>query len=239
MSANLLTMIVPVKDGASALHLRHPRVEQIEIHGELESIAHAFLGAITKADTPWVILGNDDITISPQNPAHASGFTNYPDNDWVSILEDEIAHLNDPYWLLHPDDGCFGQALSIFPILNRQVVLDHANLLIPPFKRYCLDPHLHMIFKLIGRVKYVERVLFDHQNFYTDDTLPDWAQGVCYGKHGRRYCVKPGPACDADHELAGKQPIRMIAQTLLRKIQQHTEQACGRIDVRPRQPVQV
>ena len=230
----LLTLIVPVKDGASALHLRHPRVDLIEIHGPLESISRAFFETIRdKVETPWAILGNDDITISPQNPPHAEGFSHYPDNDWVSILEDEIRHLNDPYWMLHPDDGCFGSSVSIFPILNVAVVKANPELF-PAFKRYCLDPHLHAIFKLIGRVKYVPTVLFDHQNFYTDQNIPEWALGVCYGKNGRRYCVKPGPACDHDHVLAQQQPTRAIAQKLIRQIQQHAEQAAGPIDVRPR-----
>src|SRR5262245_51012354 len=101
MSGELLTMIVPVKADEPALHLRHPKVEQIEIHGPLESIAAGFLEATRKAETDWVIFANDDIAISPQRLTPP--FSGEPARDWVEILEDEIAHLPDPYWLLHPD----------------------------------------------------------------------------------------------------------------------------------------
>src|SRR5690349_24410119 len=98
-------MIVPVREGASALHLKHPRVELIEIHGPLESISRAFYETIvTKVETPWAILANDDITISPPRGAFSNGYDSIGTRplDWVEILEDEIRHLNDPYWLLYP-----------------------------------------------------------------------------------------------------------------------------------------
>ena len=219
MSSNLLTMIVPLKDGASADHLKHPRVDLIEIRGPLPSIAQGFLDGICKATTEWVILANDDITITPQNVWDGT----QPPFDWVDILEEEIQVLPDPFWLLHPDDGCFGPRLSIFPILHRLTVLEHLDL-IPPFRRYCLDPHLHAIFKAIGRVKYLPQILFDHQNFYTRENLPAWASQtrLNYGKHGRIYLCKPGPDVDFDSQLAQSlQPkMQAVAEALHARIQE-------------------
>lgn len=181
-------MVVPLRDGASADHLRHPRVDLIEIRGTLPSIAQGFLDGICRATTEWVILANDDIRIS------YAGDSAYGDDDWAEIIEREIAKLSDPYWLLYPDDGTFGEYLSIFPILNRMVVLEHLDL-IPPFRRYCLDPHLFNIFRAIKRTKFIPDVRFDHQNYFTTDTLPEWTRGLKlnHGKDGRIYVCQPGP----------------------------------------------
>jgi len=192
MSSNLLTMIVPLSDGASADHLRHPRVDLIEIRGPLPSIAQGFLDGICRATTEWVILANDDIRVSP--------IATY---DWAERIQDAITELTDPYWLLYPDDGNFGESLSIFPILNRMVVLEHLDL-IPPFRRYCLDPHLFQIFKALGRTMFLPDILFDHQNYFTRENIPEWARvsKLNEGKNGRIYICKPGPDVNFDNLYA-------------------------------------
>lgn len=209
--SNLLTMIVPLRDGASADHLRHPRVDLIEIRGKLPSIAQGFLDGICRATTEWVILANDDIIITP--------------DDWGTRVESAIGELTDPYWLLYPDDGTFGESLSIFPILNRMVVLEHLDL-IPPFRRYCLDPHLFNIFRALKRTKFLPDVRFDHQNFFTADTLPAWTKGLKLntGKDGRIYVCKPGPDVNFDslyaQTLARSGIMQAVLETLHARIQE-------------------
>jgi hypothetical protein len=93
--------------------------------------------------------------------------------DWDLAFMEIARRYPDGIFLIHFDDGTFGQSLCTMPFVSRTYLEICGGLLPPDYARYRGDDHITNIFyllRLIGveRWIYLDEMVFEHLNFAED-----------------------------------------------------------------------
>lgn len=158
--------VVVLLDSDDEQHYPRVSLEQVEctyiVGDPNRTMGSLNLEAVRGAKGDIIFLCNDDVLFETKN--------------WDRILVGKAKSFHDKLYLMYPNDGIKKSRLATFPILNRNLVLENADLLPTAYQGSFIDLHIMDIFmelKRGRRIVYLDEISCRHVHFSEDNSLFD------------------------------------------------------------------